>query len=350
MADNGFDIGSLGMNAANTVIGTGLGLLLQNHNNKVQLKQQQKLQDLQISGQKQMADYNEQKQLDLWNKTNYPAQVEQLNKAGLNPALLYGAGGGGGTTTGSGYNESVNAPTAQQNTGEVQAEQGMALQNAMLSAQIENIKADTKLKETDATKHGGADTELEKSQTKLNIANTGNVEVDTKLKSIQAEIAQVEYNFQNVSLNDRLDIIKQDARKITGEATQALVQGNIATNTREATENTIKAYYITEVIKQGLLTQQTKQSAAQTGEAQQHAATMATQAKVNIQQVQNMVQGLMIDWDKLSNDNQRIQIERELQQFYTDPTNLLLTQVGGVVKEILNMKLGTKVNPIGFRK
>ena len=38
-------------------------------------------------------------QLAMWNETNYGAQVSHLEAAGLNPALMYGAGGGGGSTT-----------------------------------------------------------------------------------------------------------------------------------------------------------------------------------------------------------------------------------------------------------
>ena len=32
----------------------------------------------------------------MWEKTNYPAQVAQMRKAGLNPALMYGQAGAGG--------------------------------------------------------------------------------------------------------------------------------------------------------------------------------------------------------------------------------------------------------------
>ena len=42
------------------------------------------------------------KQMEMWENTNYPAQVEQIKKAGLNPAMLYGQSGGGATVTGSG--------------------------------------------------------------------------------------------------------------------------------------------------------------------------------------------------------------------------------------------------------
>ena len=41
-------------------------------------------------------------QLAMWNATNYGAQTAHLQAAGLNPALMYGAGGGGSTTAGSG--------------------------------------------------------------------------------------------------------------------------------------------------------------------------------------------------------------------------------------------------------
>lgn len=38
---------------------------------------------------------------DMWNKTNYQAQVGKMKEAGLNPALMYGGSGAGGQTMGS---------------------------------------------------------------------------------------------------------------------------------------------------------------------------------------------------------------------------------------------------------
>ena len=77
-------------------IGGVLGMAFQGANDRRQIRQQQKLQDMQIAGNKQLTDYNYAKQLQMWKDTNYSAQVEQLKKAGLNPGLLYGMSGGGG--------------------------------------------------------------------------------------------------------------------------------------------------------------------------------------------------------------------------------------------------------------
>ena len=67
---------------------------------KDQYLQQLKLNNMSLSLNKNMYDYQMNKQLEFWDKTNYKAQVEQMRRAGLNPALLYGKGGGMGATTG----------------------------------------------------------------------------------------------------------------------------------------------------------------------------------------------------------------------------------------------------------
>ena len=68
---------------------------------KDQYFQQLKLNNMSQIFNKDMYNYQMNKQFEMWENTNYSAQVEQLKKAGLNPALLYGKGGGMGATTGS---------------------------------------------------------------------------------------------------------------------------------------------------------------------------------------------------------------------------------------------------------
>ena len=91
-----------GVQTATNAAQTGLGMLLSGWNDRRQLKQQQKLQDQQIAGNKELLEAQRLKEMQMWEDTNYSAQKEQMRKAGLNPALMYGMGGGGGTTVGGG--------------------------------------------------------------------------------------------------------------------------------------------------------------------------------------------------------------------------------------------------------
>ena len=64
-----------------------------------EVEQSQRLLDQQTEAQSKLMKQNKEQQLAMWNETNYGAQVSHLEAAGLNPALMYGAGGGGGSTT-----------------------------------------------------------------------------------------------------------------------------------------------------------------------------------------------------------------------------------------------------------
>ena len=78
------------------LIGAGLGIGLSQYNDQRQLEQQDALSQLQNKWDTVASNRNLQNQLELWQATNYPAQVQQIKDAGLNPALLYKAGGQSG--------------------------------------------------------------------------------------------------------------------------------------------------------------------------------------------------------------------------------------------------------------
>lgn len=142
----------LGMQAGSQLIGGLMGGLFADANDRRQLAQQAKLQALQEEGNKRMVDYNMQKQLKMWEATNYSRQVEELTKAGLNPAYMYGKGGGGGVTTGSATGN-VQGASAPVGGGERTAmalgtaQQMMGIQ--LMKAQRDNINADTANKQAD---------------------------------------------------------------------------------------------------------------------------------------------------------------------------------------------------------
>ena len=84
--------------ATSGLLGMALGRMDANWQDKRQLRQQSRLQQMQIAGQKEMMNYQQQQAYDMWQKTNAPAQAEQLKKAGLNVGLMYGGSGAGGAT------------------------------------------------------------------------------------------------------------------------------------------------------------------------------------------------------------------------------------------------------------
>jgi hypothetical protein len=111
-----------------------------------QIKQQQKLNEQQLKGNKEMADYNHNLQMDLWNKTNYEAQVKKMKEAGINPALMYGGTGSGGTTQAIG-GQGISGGSAQMSGGlEMQGMGMLPAQIELIKAQTENVKADTATK------------------------------------------------------------------------------------------------------------------------------------------------------------------------------------------------------------
>ena len=81
------------------VVGMGLNLLTQGSQDRRQLKQQKELNKQQVESQKEMADYNYNNQLRMWEATGYGAQKKQMMDAGINPALMYGGAGSGGSTS-----------------------------------------------------------------------------------------------------------------------------------------------------------------------------------------------------------------------------------------------------------
>lgn len=148
-------MGATGAGAVDSAVGAVLGLALGGVNDKRQIKQQGKLNEQQIAGNKEMGKFNQELQMDMWNKTNYGAQMAHMKDAGLNPALMYGMGGGGGTTTGSGSGTGgVSGADAPKGGGEAM---GM-MQMGLMQAQKANIEADTankKASNPDLTNKGG---------------------------------------------------------------------------------------------------------------------------------------------------------------------------------------------------
>lgn len=209
-------LAELGMQAAGNAAGGILGLALGGVNDKRQLKQQKKLQALQIAGNKEMTDYQMQKELAMWKATNYSAQRDELEKAGLNAALLYGMSGGGGTTTG-GSGGGVSGAAAPQGGGEIQAGMGMGLQIGMMQAQKGLIEAQTRNVEADTAKKSGVDTK--KVETEISSLTQGikNAQAAEKLTEAETKIKKLQGEIQERTMEDTMKRIQEEALKVSNE-------------------------------------------------------------------------------------------------------------------------------------
>lgn len=124
---------SIGNNAVQGLISAGIGVAAGAATSAIQHKYNKKL-----------ADYQFDKNLEMWNKQNEyntpKAQRERLEDAGLNPALAYGGAGNAGNAT--------TMPQYQQMGTDVSNNLLNGLQMAQMVANIEKTNAETEQTET----------------------------------------------------------------------------------------------------------------------------------------------------------------------------------------------------------
>lgn len=116
-------------------VGMGMGMLQGN----VQQHFNQQAQELQIQGLKEMGRFNNELQMDIWNRTNYPAQIKKMQEAGLNVGLMYKSGGEGGRLGNASGNVS-----GQQNQIDISKGMALMLQNQLTQAQIKLTESQAK--------------------------------------------------------------------------------------------------------------------------------------------------------------------------------------------------------------
>jgi hypothetical protein len=118
------------MSFGNEILGMMAGGYAADH----QDRRQRGLMGLYNRYQQELNQQGHDLQYEMWNKTNYGAQVKHMLKAGLNPALMYGSAGQGGTTGSQGGGSAA--------AGNAAAFQFHDLQNSLIEAQKEKLEAE----------------------------------------------------------------------------------------------------------------------------------------------------------------------------------------------------------------
>lgn len=177
-------------------------------NQGIEYGRTKKLMDIQQRNQMALNVQGQALQLDTWEKTNYPAQVAMMQQAGLNPGLLYSKGGTGGTTGG----QTGGSATGGQAPRAMPMNIASILEMKNLAAQEELIKAETRLKDAEARKMQGVDTELAGVQIResegriaLNLTQASLNRASEALKGKEMEVADTvkRLNDSLTGLNDQ---------------------------------------------------------------------------------------------------------------------------------------------------
>ena len=198
---------------AEELIGLGLtaaDIVTQEARNKKAFERNKEMMNIQKGHQKDLNRQGAELQHQMWLDTMYPAQKEQMVKAGLNPALMYGMKGGGGATTGSqsgGSAQSGQAPAPEKsNMGTIM----MGLQMEMMKKEIESKDIDNQIKKGDDPAGRG---QKEIKQLDLqNLLTESNIDVNNE--QINLLKTQGEKLLSDTKLNNK--IIELDYTENTG--------------------------------------------------------------------------------------------------------------------------------------
>lgn len=217
-------ISSAGNAAGSGLVGMGLNMIgglinggmSQEEAMRMQYENEIKKMQEQYNLNREMAKYSQELNKEMWEYTNYGNQVKELEKAGLNPALLYGKGGGSGASTQGGQAEGVSMGTSQA--------VGMGLQARLQEAQIQAMQAEANKTNAEAVKISGADTALTESQTATNQSLTDLNKATENLRNAQAGkekelISQVQQSIANMKEQLRSMVMNNDITQAIKEAT-----------------------------------------------------------------------------------------------------------------------------------
>ena len=152
---------------------------------------------------KSMAQYQNSENLKQWNRQNAyndpSAQMERLKAAGLNPNLVYGTPGAANAGNSSSSPQMAGASASGSSNIAQPFDSGAAL----VAAQIANLNAEARVKNAQADKTSGVDTDYQRAATELSQSNAALMQSNTVLNQSMSQITS-DPNYINAMRNKPL--------------------------------------------------------------------------------------------------------------------------------------------------
>lgn len=214
------------INAAGNAASGILGMFGQRKREKRAMANQQQLMQDQQRNQMQLNQQGHDLQMQMWKETNYPAQMEMLKEAGLNPSLMYNNAGGSATTAGNqggGSAAAGNAPAPQQ--------MPMTLANMteslVAAANIELMKANAKKAEAEADSIRGEEGTIGQAQIGEIGTRIEKLKAETQHEAVKQTLTQAEKYLKDVQYDKTMEeaVIASIDRAIKSETWEDQIKG-----------------------------------------------------------------------------------------------------------------------------
>ena len=192
-------LGEIAMQTAGSALGGVLGMAMGGIKSGGNYHDQKKLMNLQLSNQKELNEYNQQLAMKFWEDTNYNAQREQMEKAGLNVGLMYGGQGQGGQTMN---------PGGSASGGSIEGRNGLSGMGMQIGADVALKMAQAKNIEAQTKKLEGVDTD--EARTRIDDLLQGITNKKAQEQLIKAETAVKEQDYEKAI--SEVQILRNEAQ------------------------------------------------------------------------------------------------------------------------------------------
>jgi hypothetical protein len=157
---------------------------------------------LQYNYGQQAADAEYKRNLQMWKDTNFGAQRNEMEKAGLSVGLMYGNGGGQAASTAGGTATQPNAPKTNPIEVGLQ-QQALGLQLKQIEAQNKLANAETAKTLAEANKIAGVDTEGQNLENKWQ-------EIENRIQLSKENIAAANVTEANANAQKAVELWNQE--------------------------------------------------------------------------------------------------------------------------------------------